>query len=185
MKQQFMISAVGPNVIGIVAQIAREIHACKCNFEDSGMSVLGDHFALMIRVTGEGEDLFAQLIAACERLRQNADISFALFPLKPTDQGELPPAPTPNYELRVKGIDRQGIVYRTSQLLASRNIGIVNMQTSLSPAIDGETPLFTMKTQLEVPAELHPEILRRDLESLAEDINDVISLKRIKKHTDG
>ena len=41
MKQQFIISAVGPNITGVVARISREIHACGCNFEDSGMKVLG------------------------------------------------------------------------------------------------------------------------------------------------
>ena len=179
MKQQFMISAVGPNVVGIVAQISREIQACGCNFEDSGMNILGDHFALMIRVTGEGQYLFDQLSAACERLRQNADFSFALFPLRPTTEGTLPQAPRPNYELKVKGTDKMGIVYRTSQLLASRGINIVNMQTILTPSPNGEPPVFTMKSQIEVPESVDRENLRRDLDSLAEDLNDVISLKRI------
>ena len=185
MRQQFMISAVGPNVVGIVAQIAREIQACGCNFEDSGMNILGDHFALMIRVTGESEDLFGKLNATCERLRQNADFSFALFPLSPTTEGTLPQAPKPNYELRVKGIDKIGIVYRTSQLLASRGINIVNMQTILAPSPNGEPSIFTMKSQIEVPENVNRENLRRDLESLAEDLHDVISLRRITEQNNG
>ncbi len=185
MKQQFMISAVGPNVVGIVAQISREIQTCGCNFEDSGMNILGDHFALMMRVTGEGEDLFDKLNKTCDRLRQNAGFSFALFPLSPTTEGTLPQAPKPDYELRVKGIDKIGIVYRTSQLLASRGINIVNMQTILTASPDGGLPVFTMKSQIEVPENVNRENLRHDIESLAEDLHDVISLKRITNQNNG
>ncbi len=180
-----MISAVGPNVVGIVAQISREIQSCGCNFEDSGMNILGDHFALMIRVTGEGEDLLEKLTATCERLRQNADFSFALFPLRPTTEGTLPQAPKPNYELKVKGMDKMGIVYRTSQLLASRGINIVNMQTILAPSPDMGQLVFTMKSQIEVPESVNRENLMRDLDSLAEDLHDVISLKRIIDQSNG
>jgi glycine cleavage system transcriptional repressor len=179
MKQQFIISAVGPNIVGVVARIAREIHSCGCNVEDSGMSVLGNHFALMIRITGEGENLFNELTAACERLREKGDLSFALFPLAAPDSVAPSEALRPNYELRVKGIDQMGIVYRTSQLLASRNINILDMLTSVAPSPDDGTPIFTMKTRIEVPGDVDRERLRKDLESLAEDLNDMISLTRL------
>ena len=178
MKQQFIISAVGPNVVGVVARISKEIHDCGCNIEDSGMKVMGGHFALMIQLTGDSPNLRADLEKSCDRLREKGDLVFALFEMKSMDETNLEP-PMPNYELRVKGIDRTGIVYRTSQLLASRNINILDMRTSLAPSGGNNPPVFTMKTRILVPENISRESLRRDIESLAEDINDVISLTRL------
>ncbi len=178
MKRQFIISAVGPNITGIVARVSREIHACGCNFEDSRMAVLGNHFALMILVTSESHNIAAGIAACCERLRERSDLSISFFPIGSSD--DFPTQPSrPNYELRVKGIDRMGIVYRTSQLLAARNISIVDMQTSLDTPAGNNQPVFTMKTLIAVPENVSREILRQDLESIAEDLNDVISLIRI------
>ncbi|MFO8011375.1 MAG: ACT domain-containing protein [Dehalococcoidia bacterium] len=180
MKSRFIISAVGPNTTGIVARIARELNSCGCNLEDSSMTVLGDHFSLMILVTGEGDHLFDDLESSCERLREKGDFSVALFPLGTPEEdipGRLPSVP--NYELRVKGVDRMGIVYRTSQLLASRNINIIDMKTSIDPSPEDGTPIFTMKTMISVPGDVDREMLRKDLESLAEDLHDVISLTRL------
>lgn len=178
MKRQFIISAVGPNITGIVARVSREIHACGCNFEDSSMTVLGNHFALMILVTGECDNILADITAACERIREKGDLSIALFPIGLPD--DFPTYPSkPNYELRVKGVDRMGLVYRTSQLLAARNINIVDMHTSLDTPEGEYQPVFTMKTLIAVPEDVSREILRQDLESIAEDLNDVISLIRI------
>lgn len=178
MKQQFIISAVGPNIVGVVARISKEIHDCGCNIEDSGMKVMGGHFALMIQLTGENPNLREQLEQACDRLRQKGDLVFALFETETLAESDLEP-PVPNYELRVKGVDRMGIVYRTSQLLASRNINILDMRTSLASPESDQPPVFTMKTRLLVPDIISRESLRRDIESLAEDINDVISLTRL------
>ncbi len=178
MKQQFIISAVGPNITGIVARVSKEIHACGCNFEDSSMTVLGDHFSLMIMVTGEGDNSLTEITASCERLREKGDLSIALFAIGLPD--DFPTQPSkPNYELRVKGVDRMGIVYRTSQLLAARNINIVDMHTSLDTSAGDNQPVFTMKTRIAVPEDVSREILRQDLESIAEDLNDVISLIRL------
>ncbi len=177
MKQQFIISAVGPNITGVVARISKEMHNCGCNVEDSGMKVLGDHFALMIQVTGEGQNLKEELENACERLREKGDLSFALFQPEPSSETTL--HPKPNYELRVKGADRMGILYRTSQLLASREINILDLQTSLAPSSDGNPPVFTMKTRILVPNNIDHERLRKDMEALAEDVDDVISLTKL------
>lgn len=178
MKQQFIISAVGPNIVGVVARVSKEIHDCGCNIEDSGMKVMGGHFALMIQLTGDSPNLRNELEKACERLREKSGLVFALFAMEAADQTNLEP-PLPNYELRVKGVDRVGIVYRTSQLLASRNINILDMRTSLAPSEGDNSPVFTMKTRILVPESISRESLRRDIESLAEDINDVISLTRL------
>ncbi|MFW6334739.1 MAG: glycine cleavage system protein R [Desulfosalsimonas sp.] len=176
MKGEFIISAVGRNVTGIVAKVSKAIYECGCNFEDSRMTLLGNHFALMILVTAEDEKVHHDLEQACERLRRENDLSVSLFPV--TDKGSAGPATEPNYEIRVKGVDRMGIVYRTTQLLASRNINIVELETKIETARGGKSR-FAMRTSVAVPRELDGESLRKDLKFLAEDLQETISLTRI------
>ncbi|MDY6823842.1 MAG: ACT domain-containing protein [Thermodesulfobacteriota bacterium] len=182
MKKQFILSAVGANITGIVAQVSREIYAAGCNFEDSSMTFLGKHFSLMILVTGEKESTYEDLKNRCETLRRENDLSVSIFRLVEGTETEGS-APVPNYEIRVKGQDRMGIVYRTSQLLASLRINIVNMETAVDSFEhkdeDGSQPVFTMRTAVVVPETVNREMLRKELEALSEDIYDTVSFTPI------
>ncbi|MFW5930246.1 MAG: glycine cleavage system protein R [Desulfosalsimonas sp.] len=176
MKHEFIISAVGKNVTGIVARVSKAVYECGCNFEDSRMTLLGNHFALMILVGARDEKVRGDLEDACARLRQEQDLNVTLFPVHEAE--EHGPGTEPNYEIRVKGVDRMGIVYRTTQLLASRNINIVELETRLETGRDGRT-LFVMRTSVVVPREVDGESLRKNLKFLAEDLQETISLTRI------
>ena len=167
---------------GIVAAVSKEIHACGCSFEDSTMTFLGDHFTLMILVSGEGEDTEERLARACVRLREEKGLGISLFPLGPREKEGSPTSPEPNYEIRVKGVDRIKIVYRTSQLLSARNINIVRMETSLDPAEGPGEPIFTMRSAVVIPKDVDTAALREDLGALAEDLSEMISLNRIPKN---
>lgn len=176
MNQEFIISAVGKNVSGIVARVSKVIYESGCNFEDSRMTLLGNHFALMILVTAKEEQSYQELAAGCKRLGQEPDLNVTLFEVD--DSGKTGQLTEANYEIRVKGEDRMGIVYRTSQLLASRNINILELETRLETGKKGQ-PVFTMRTSVAVPREVDGESLRKDLKFLAEDLPETISLTRI------
>ena len=178
MKREFIISAVGLNVTGIVAKVSRAVYDCGCNFEDSTMTLLGNHFALMILVTATDEEMSRNLAAACDRLQQEKDLNVTLFPVDGGEKTGRAAPSEPNYEIRVKGVDRMGIVYRTTQMLAAKNINIVELETRLESDKNGK-PTFTMRTAVAVPKNVDGESLRKDLKLLAEDMQEMISLTRI------
>ncbi len=178
MKQAYIISAVGLNVPGIVARVSKAIYESKGNFEDSTMTLLGNRFALMVLVTAGDENIARDLVDACSRLETDRDLDINLFPVDDKSSDFGPGASAPNYEIRVKGADRMGIVYRTSQLLASLDINIVELETKLKTAKDG-SPVFSMRTAVVVPESVDGEMLRKDLKLLAEDNRETISLTRI------
>ena len=176
MKHEYIISAVGKNVVGIVAKVSKAIYQSGCNFEDSRMTLLGSHFALMVLVTAGDEKNYQDLASACERLGREPDLNVTLFAVE--GAGRARHGTEANYEIRVKGVDRLGIVYRTSQLLASRNINILELETRLETDKSGK-PFFVMRTSVAVPREVDGESLRKDLKFLAEDLQETISLTRI------
>lgn len=174
MKEHFIVSAVGENITGIVSAVSREIYECGCDFQDSVMTFLERHFCLMVLVTGNREGMQEELQTRCERLRRESNLSVALLYLGKT--GDAPQkGPAPNYEIRVKGRNRGGIVYRTSQLLAAWKINIVEMETSLEPGFTSEEPPdFSMRVAVVIPGGVNTGRLRKSLEALAEDPEDTI-----------
>lgn len=178
MTREYVFSAVGRNITGTVAKVSRAIYECGCNFEDSRMTLLGNHFALMILVTAADDEMGRELALRCDKLQQETDLAITLFPVdKNIPEGKKTPT-EPNYELRVKGVDRMGIVYRTTQLLAELNINIVEMKTRVVPGKNGE-PVFSMRMGVAVPRNVDGETLRNELKYLAEDNREMISLTRI------
>ena len=178
MKQEFVISAVGLNLPGIVARVAKAVYESRANFKDSSMTLLGKHFALMVLVVADDEKIASDLTDACNRLERDRELDINLFPIDEKYQGFGPEESVPNYEIRVKGMDRMGIVYRTSQLLASLGINIVELETKLVETKNG-TPIFSMRTAVVVPENVNGEALREDLKLLAEDNSETISVIRI------
>jgi glycine cleavage system transcriptional repressor len=85
---------------------------------------------------------------------------------------------TQAYELSTTGLDRMGIVYHVSRLLADQGINITDMQTKITPTPESGTPLFTMKVLLQVPVEVSPAQLLEELNRLGEKLAVDISLKK-------
>ncbi len=179
MKKYFALSAIGQDRPGIVAEVAGLIYECGGNLEDSSMTILGNQFALLILLSGSGEDFFFRLSLGCKRLEWEKHLSILLTPL-----GELPSLPKPaalaeTYELATIGLDRMGIVYHVSRLLADKNINIIDLHTKTSPSPESGTPLFTMKMLIQVPQEVSADLLRQELNLVGEKLAIDISLKKI------
>jgi glycine cleavage system transcriptional repressor len=180
MRQFFVISAIGRDRPGIVADVTELIFECGCNLEDSSMTLLGDHFALLILLSGQGEGLGERLQRGCKRLEWDKGLTVFLSPIK----GEFPPQgfhPEPDYEVRVVGLDRAGIVYRTSRLLASNGINITDLHTHVEPAPTTGSPVFTMVVDVSLPKAMDRKALKRDLEALAQELQVEVSMTRLPR----
>ena len=56
-KDNRILTAVGPDRIGLVEKISEFIAQRRCNIEDSKMAVFCGEFALIVLISGAGEDL--------------------------------------------------------------------------------------------------------------------------------
>lgn len=183
MRQYFILSAIGRDRPGIVADVSELIYECGCNLEDSSMTLLGANFALLILLSGESEALSERLSTGCKRLEWDKGLTVFLSPLKPYREGLVSASSQPDYELRVEGLDRAGIVFRTSRLLASKGINITDLHTRVEPAPETGSPVFTMSMEISVPKEIETEVLRKDLDRLADELRVEISLSRLRKQS--
>jgi glycine cleavage system transcriptional repressor len=181
MKQFFILSAVGRDRPGIVADVTELLFECGCNLEDSSMTMLGSHFALLILLSGGEEGLQDRLARGCKRLEWDKSLTVFLSPLEARGLEPALAAPQPDYEVRVVGLDRAGIVYRTSRLLASKASNIVDLHTHVEPAPESGSPVFTMILDVTVPPEIDRKALRQDLDRLADELHVEISLTKLPK----
>ncbi len=175
MRQWFILSAVGRDRPGIVADLAQLVFDCEANLEDSRMTILGNEFAAILLCSGSGDDLGDKLGAGARRLEWENRLTVFLRPL----EGEPRPAvPAPGmrlYRIEAQGEDRAGIVARVCRLLADHSINIADLNSATVPSPSG-APLYRMTVTAEVPDSLDPGELRKALDEVGSGLGLEVTL---------
>jgi glycine cleavage system transcriptional repressor len=179
MKRYYALSAIGKDRPGIVADVAGLIYECGGNLEDSSMTVLGSQFALLILLSGSGEEFQYRLSTGCKRLEWEKRLSIFLTPLEESESLTKSREISEDYELSTTGLDRMGIVHQVSRLLADQGINIADMHTKITPTPESGTPLFTMRVLVQVPREISTAGLLEKLNRLGEKLAIDIALQKL------
>jgi len=179
MKRWFALSAIGRDRPGIVADLAELIYECDCNLEDSSMTILGSEFAVLLLLTGEGEDVEQRLSSACKRVEWEKRLTVFFRPLEgePLSYGISHHAR--QFELQAVGVDKAGIVARVARCLANRQINITHMSTASRPEPGTGTPIYNMKIRMDVPGHVDHSALRHELDTVAQSLHIDITLHAV------
>jgi glycine cleavage system transcriptional repressor len=153
---KYAVAVVGRDRPGIAAAVARALLQSHANIEDSRMSILGGHFAMMLVVSIEDG-------ADAERL--NAELA----------GGDARPAPT--HVLTVYGADHPGIVASVCDALAAREVNIDDLATRVIGS--QEQPVYTLICELTLPGSLEPAALTADLEGVSVAQGVEVSLREL------
>lgn len=176
-SKQIVLSAVGRDRPGVLAELSELIYRCNCKIEDSRMVLFGFLFSFMLQVSVKEDADFQRLHTQCEQLEEEKGIRVCFFTFdKETGQLGDNVQPDPDYQLRVRGKDRAGIVYRTSSLLATFGVNILSLKTQVDHS--QEPSYLDMCVQVSVPRELDTEQLRNNLNLLAQELDESITLSR-------
>ena len=133
------MTAIGRDRPGIVAAISGALFELGGNIEDSHMSILRGHFAVMLLV-----DVPARITAdeVGTRLGQVRDeLGLEAIAVNPVDDLAATPA-RPSHAITVYGADHPGIVHAVSSALADHGANITGLETRLAGT--GESPLYVM-----------------------------------------
>jgi glycine cleavage system transcriptional repressor len=172
----FILSAVGRDRPGIVADLAQLVYECDANLEDSRMTILGNEFAAILLCSGRDPALERRLSEGARRLEWENRLTVFLRPL----EGEpRPPVPAPGTRLlrvRAEGEDRAGIVARICRVLADRGVNIADLQSATVPSPSGGA-LYRMTILAEVPASEPGAELAKALEQAGSAIGVDVSLE--------
>jgi glycine cleavage system transcriptional repressor len=168
---EFAVTAIGRDRPGIVAAISEALLGLQGNIEDSQMSILRGHFAVMLIVRlPEGVD-GAALEERLEGVRSDLDLEAIAVSLV-DDLGGRPARPS--HVLTVYGADHPGIVHAVSAALAERGVNISGLETRLTGA--GESPLYVMTIEVAIPESSESD-LQTALATVADEAKLEVSLR--------
>jgi glycine cleavage system transcriptional repressor len=165
-KDHLILTAIGPDRVGLVEKISEFISRHGCNIEDSKMAVFCGEFAVIVLISGEGGGL---VHIARDYREFEADSGLSVTIKKPSARKAaeffLP------YRLTASCMDHPGIVHQISGLLSSLGVNIESMETKTYSAPVSGTPLFQLEAEVAVPARTNINQLRERLDQLQREEN--------------
>lgn len=179
MKTYYILSAVGRDRPGMMAEISEVIFECGGNIEDSSMGLLRNHFTLLLLFSTGREEVAQKLSSALKRLEWEKNLTVYYSPV--TFEEAYPEAKEEGdrFKITTSGIDQAGIVLKVCRLLADRGVNIVGMETHRVFSAESGTPLFEMDIDIEVPRSILEQGLRGDLHQVATELMIDLVLRKI------
>ncbi len=145
---ELAVTAYGADRPGIVAAVAAVLRDRGGNVEDSAMTILGGHFAIMLLV--ESDDAPADLQTALEDATRPMGLTIAV-----TAAGGGHASVAPTHVLSVYGGDRPGILAGVTAALADVGANVTDLETRLLSA-DAD-PVYAMVVELSIGGEVTEE----------------------------
>ena len=171
--KRYVLFTIGEDKPGIVAAISGVLYQFNCNIEDSSMTILKNQFAIILIVAipddVDVENIRTKLTMVCERL--------GLYYMLREINGE--PAEKKYHThclIKIFGEDKTGIVHKVSSFLASLNVNISDMRTKIT---GGDTKLYAMLIEAEVPENVSVEEIEKGLQKVARELDVDITVDEI------
>jgi glycine cleavage system transcriptional repressor len=173
-KEHLILTASGPDQVGLVERLSAFISGRGCNIEDSKMAVFYGEFAVIVLISGEKPNL-ARIASEFREVERQTGLAVAV---KPPSERKGTDSVLP-YRLTASCMDHPGIVFHISGLLRSMGVNIEAMETKTYSAPVSGSPLFQLDAQLAVPERANISQLRERLAELQRDQNIDIELEEV------
>jgi glycine cleavage system transcriptional repressor len=170
-KDQLILTATGPDQVGLVEKISEFISRRGCNIEDSKMAVFCGEFAIIVLITGHDSDL-----SVIARAFQELEAETGLIVRTKKPVAKKASEPLLPYKLTASCMDHPGVVHRISALLRSLGVNMESMETKTYSAPVSGTTLFHLEAELSVPARTNINALRERLGEIQREENIDIDL---------
>ncbi len=175
MKRWFILSAIGSDRPGLVAELSQLVYDCDANLEDSRMTILGSDFAVIMLCSVANADTVDQVNLGAKRLERDHGLTILIRQLEKGARAPVPASGMRLFRLEAAGEDRAGIVASVCRTLADHGVNIAELTTRSRPG-PGGSPHYQMTLLLEVPESLDARALRAELEKVADELVIDVSL---------
>lgn len=174
-KDHLILTAIGPDQVGLVEKISEFISRHGCNIEDSKMAVFCGEFAVIVLISGDGNNL-VKIGRDYREIETETGLAISIK----TPSTRTPPGAFLPYKLTASCMDHPGIVYQISAVLSSLGINIESMETKTYAAPISGTPIFQLEADLAVPARTNINQLRARFAEIQREENIDIDLGAAK-----
>lgn len=159
-----VLSALGPDRPGLVAEVTHYLTERGVNVEDSRMAVLGAEFGILVLVSGTTEQ-----VAAVERetavLTEKTGLAVTLRRTKSPEEHRR--AAVIPLLVTADAMDQEGIVRAIARALHGVGVNIVSLETSTYEAPVTGSPLFRMEARIDVPQTTGVARVRKAMDEVA------------------
>ncbi len=162
------VTVLGDDRPGIVADVTSALASLGGNLEDSTMTLLRGHFAMVVLVRTPAP--VGEVGAALASVAADGSLTVDVRELR---ESGMPPAPGRAWTLRVHGADRPGIVASITQVLAAHGGNIVDLGTRLG------SDLYVLVAEVELPAEADAEAVAADLRGAGADVGVTVAFEPV------
>jgi glycine cleavage system transcriptional repressor len=159
---QLAVTVIGPDRPGIIADVTGALAGVGVNLEDSTMTLLRGHFAMMLVCTGPADSVQEAL----EPLA--GELVITVREIGPEQAHAPVGAP---YILSVHGADRPGIVSAITRLVAAVGGTVTDLSTRLTGT------LYVLTAEVELPPSASLEMLQRALDVTADELGVGVTLR--------
>ena len=173
-----VLSALGPDRPGLVAEVTEYLTERGANVEDSRMAVLGGEFGVLILVSGEPGEIGA---IERDRARLAEKTGLELLLRRTQSPEEHRRAVSVPCLVTAEAIDHEGIAHAVSRALHGAGMNIISLETSVYQAPDTGSPLFRLEARVELPPEVAVSTLRKAMDVVAEAENLDIEVRPLTR----
>ena len=170
-KDHLILTAIGPDQVGLVQKISEFISEHGCNIEDSKMAVFCGEFAVIVLISGEETNL-TKIGRDYRAIESETGLAISIK----TPAVRTPPGSFLPYRLTASCMDHPGIVYRISAVLTTLGVNIESMETKTYSAPVSGTPIFELEAILAIPVRTNINQLRQRFTEIQRDENIDIEL---------
>ena len=96
MRRWFIVSAIGQDRPGLVAELATLIYEAEANLEDSRMTILGSDFAVILLASSDAAGCADRVAQGAKRLERDHGLTILIRRL---EGGPRPGIPAPGFAL--------------------------------------------------------------------------------------
>ncbi len=162
---QHAITVLGHDRPGIIAETTRALADLGLNLEDSTMTLLRGHFAMMLLC--EGSATAQQIESALAPLTADGSLTVQVRGIAP----EQPPGPSgAGFVLTVHGGDRPGIVSTVVSEVAAVGGNVTDLTTRLAGG------LYLLVAEIDLPEDADSDALADSLEGVAAQLGVRVTL---------
>jgi glycine cleavage system transcriptional repressor len=165
------VSAIGLDRPGIVAAVTAALMEHGCNLEDTSMSILRGHFAMMLVVATPAGLSPHSLEAGLAAAAREFDL---VLVVRPIDDEAPPAAAGAAWTVSVYGADQPGIVHRVTSVLADDGANVVDLSTRVIGQAD--RPVYAMFLDVTLPLGVDASTVASHLEAVAAELGVSCSL---------
>jgi len=172
-----VLTGVGKDRVGIVAELTHVLFELGCNLHDSSMTLLAGQFALIVIVELPPTTSVEQLERSLGRMQEQLGMQVHVRELSGAEiQEQASAEDCAEFIVSVYGADRPGIVSTVTKALADEGLNITDVQTKRT---GGSPKIFVMILELTAHHSVSAAHVEQRLKKIASELAIDISVQAL------